>query len=425
VDVAEARQQLQSFLKEHSPQTDVVQVEFRKTKVVAIGRPWGDESAQLNLPADPTELIGTLNAVRLPTRYSAVWHKDTKSLEVIYTAFPLPPQYEECLKRSFVFRHRGQDYKCSFDKSSKRLLTIAEAFEAAGPMSTTAYRNLGTFRSYARAQKGIDGFVIAPGSRPISFWIAGIANWDDDVVLDVVTHLNFFMHYYDTQTPLVNIHLPSVDSVVQAPIRYPSDSFPPTIMSRPIADTLLQFWFGALIGDPIRRFLNNYLIVEFAAAFFLETERRQAIMKCLSAPNAVDNIAGVTRAVIGQLNDSKLKHDADKVDALLREVLPTTHIWRELHNNQACFVVPTKFEGGLLIEPLLKTNETAEDFAKSKGIARFSTALRTIRNGLSHGRGEKQTDVITPTTRNLQLLQPWIGPISLAAREVIVFRDVV
>jgi hypothetical protein len=87
--------------------------------------------------------------------------------------------------------------------------------------------------------------------------------------------------------------------------------------------------------------------------------------------------------------------------------------------------VPTKFEGGLLIEPLLKTNETAEDFEKSKGIARFSTALRTIRNGLSHGRGEKQTDVITPTTRNLQLLQPWIGPISLAAREVIVFRDVV
>ena len=128
------------------------------------------------------------------------------------------------------------------------------------------------------------------------------------------------MHYYDTVTPTINIHLPSADSVIRPPIRFVHDAFPTKIASKPIADTLLQFWIGSLQGDPARRFLNNYLIIEYAAAFFLEGERRQAIMKCLSAPNAIDNISNVTRAVIGELSDSKLKHDADKVDALLREV---------------------------------------------------------------------------------------------------------
>jgi hypothetical protein len=425
IDAPKARELLAEFLTSHAPQTDIVDIDFRGARVVTVNKPWGDESIQIHLPADAQELIDVLNLVHLPARYSAIWHKDTKMFEVIWIAYPLPALYENFWTRSFLFRHRGKDYECSYAPSSKRLLVIAENFEVAGAISTTFYRNLGTYRSHARAEKGISGFTLIPGSKPISFWIKGIEVWNDDTVLDIVTHLNFFMHYYDTRTPQVNIHLPLVDSVFQLPIRFPRDSFPTTILSRPITDTLLQFWVGSLQGDPSRRFLNNYLIIEYAAAFFLEGERRQAIMKCLSAPNVVDNIANVTRAVIEELNDSRLKHDADKVDALLREVLTPVQVWRELHNNQTFFSTSLKFEGGVVIEPLLKTNDTVEEFVKNKGIQKFSTALRAIRNGLSHGRGERQTDVITPTTRNFQLLQPWIGPISLAAREVIVYKDVV
>jgi hypothetical protein len=426
IDAAKARELLMVFLTSHTPQPQVVEIDFRGVKTVAVNAPWGDDTVRIHLPADAGELIDTLNAVSLPTRYSAIWHKDSKLFEVIWVAFPLPASYQELWTRSFVFRHRGQDYECAYGLSTKRLMVIAEHFERAGAIpSSTFYRNLDSLRMHARAEKGVGGLVPLPGAKPISFFIKGIDDWNDDAVLEMVTHLNFFMNYYDTQTPTINIHLPSVDSVVHASIRFPHDIFPATIVSKPIADTLLQFWVGSLQGDPARRFLNNYLIIEYAAAFFLEGERRQAIMKCLSAPNAVDNISNVTRAVIGELNDSRLKHDADKVDALLREVLTPLQVWRELRNNEASFTTPMKFEGGVSIEPLLKTNDTAEEFAKSKGIQRFSTALRTIRNGLSHGRGEKQTDVIGPTTRNLQLLQAWIGPISLAARDAIVFNDVV
>lgn len=425
IDIAEARKRLEPFLTDHSPQTEVKEVDFRGAKAVVISKPWGDESLQLHLSGDPTELIDALNAVKLPARYSAIWHKDSKSFEVVWLAYPIPQDYKDLSTRSFVFRYRGKDYECAYGPSSKRLMVIAESFETAGAVNTTFYRLLGSFRIHARAEKGVPGFAPIPDGKPVCFWIKGIDEWNDDAILELVTNLNFFMQYHDTHTPQVNIHLPLIDSVMQSPVRFPTDSFPATIVAKPIPDTLLQFWAGSLQGDAARRFLYNYLIIEYAAAFFLETEKRQAILKCISAPNAVDNIANVTREVIAELNDSKFKRDADKVDALLREVLKPLRIWRELKNNEGFFTTSTRFEGGVVVEPLLRANGSVEDFTNNKGIQRFSVALRAIRNGLSHGRGEKQSDVITPTTTNFRLLQSWIGPISLAAREVIVYRDVV
>src|SRR5690242_20133341 len=52
-----------------------------------ISCPWGDPTLEIVIPpGDADPLIEALNAVYLPPQYSAVWHKDSKDLEFIFSA---------------------------------------------------------------------------------------------------------------------------------------------------------------------------------------------------------------------------------------------------------------------------------------------------------------------------------------------------
>jgi hypothetical protein len=62
------------------------------------------------IPAtDSDALIDALNNVRLPERYTAIWHGDSETFEVIYTAFPLPLT-ADVASRAFTFKHKGFTY---------------------------------------------------------------------------------------------------------------------------------------------------------------------------------------------------------------------------------------------------------------------------------------------------------------------------
>jgi len=162
--------------------------------VVAVKSPWGDTSIEIVLPSkakDLNALIEALNNVVLPERFTALWHVDTQKLEFIYTTYPTHEA-----DRSFVFKHRGSTYECTFGDSSNRLLLIAEAYYGVGPTSTD-YRNLDTFSDYALSKKGRTGYERIPNARPLSFWINGLKKWDTDKMLDLALHLNFYMSYYD------------------------------------------------------------------------------------------------------------------------------------------------------------------------------------------------------------------------------------
>ena len=72
------RAKLQPFLA-RNPEADVRTVE-RETFV---SRLWGEEAIEIPLHNDDEELFEALNAVRLPPRFTAIWHDDTKTFEVI------------------------------------------------------------------------------------------------------------------------------------------------------------------------------------------------------------------------------------------------------------------------------------------------------------------------------------------------------
>lgn len=90
------RAKLQEFLS-RNPETEVRTGE-REPSVI---RPWGEEAIEIPLRSDDEELFEALNAVRLPPRFTAIWHEDTREFEVIFTVLEKENRLHA---RSFEFR---------------------------------------------------------------------------------------------------------------------------------------------------------------------------------------------------------------------------------------------------------------------------------------------------------------------------------
>jgi hypothetical protein len=387
-------------------------------KTVAVRAPWGDQSMAIQIPAtDSDALIDALNNVRLPERYTAIWHRDSEQFEIIYTAYPL--HVTEVESRAFTFKHKDFTCECNFGDSSDRLLQIAGNFWPIAP-ATAGFRNLPSFRNYLRMRKNDKANLMA-GARALSFWIKGI-KWDDDPVLDLVTHLNFYMAYYDTRSPQILVHSPNSETVAIEPqTRFRDEAFPQLITARPIQENLLHFWNASNEGDPIRCFLNNYLIIESAAFFYMSDEVKRAVKKTLMAPNATDHMDWLTERVLEAVSEDKLDIN-QKIEALLRRSVDSKLIWREFENNLSFFCETVKFDGGFVMEPIATKTTSATQFAVNWS-STFERHIRSIRNALSHGKEQRTLATITPTTANFARLQLWLAPIAVAAREVMVYRD--
>jgi hypothetical protein len=107
----------------------------------------------------------------------------------------------------------------------------------------------------------------------------------------------------------------------------------------------------------------------------------------------------------------------------MKNVVDPDLIWRELQHNLAAFTEKTVFDGGFAVEPVIMSGWTIEHF-RHGWIPRFPHTLKGVRNALAHGREQRQMSVILPTTSNFQRLQPWIAPLAVAAREVMVYQRI-
>ena len=79
-EVNYVRAKLQPFLS-RNPEADVRAGE-REPSVSGL---WGEEAIEIPLRSDDDKLLEALNAVRLPPRFTAIWHEDKKEFEVIFT----------------------------------------------------------------------------------------------------------------------------------------------------------------------------------------------------------------------------------------------------------------------------------------------------------------------------------------------------
>jgi hypothetical protein len=407
------RKRLAPFLA-NNQQSSVAPTIFPQPGVM-VKSPWGDSSIIIFLPPKPDPLIEALNNVHLPERFTGIWHLDTKEFEIIFTVYR-----QDVADRVFTVKHRNRTYECAFKDSSSRLLLFAEYYFSGGS-TTTNYRNLDPFSDYVLGEQGVSGFHKIPNARPLSFWIKGIPEWNTDEVLDLAAHLNFYMAYYDAHSPQILVHSTFAEELAMQPeTRFREGLFPGLITIKPIAESLLSFWVAAKEGDPIQAFLNNYLILEFSAFFYVSEDVKRSVRKCLAAPNALDNLDVLTEHVLEAVGEDKME-SVQKLETLLMRCVSPDLIWRELEKNRDFFSSQIKFDGGVVLDPILTKTLTLKDFSVNFATI-FGTKIRQIRNALSHGKEQRTLASITPTTANFAKLEMWVPPIAVAAREVMVFK---
>jgi len=418
MNVDNAKAGLAEFLQQN-PLSEIAAIGEESDEAV-IRSPWGDGSIYLKIPDDHAALFAALNGVLLPERFAAAWHRDTKDLEVMYTAFPLAGSQADVSRRKFSFSFLGGEYACEFGRSSDRVLAIAENAIFAGA-SRTEFRNLPPFQYYIESEKG--GAPKLPGAAPISFWIRNI-EWNEQNVVDLSRHLNFYMTYYDIHSPVINIHPPKPDhdDGRKQRERYVIGSFPEKISGTNLNSNLMHYWAASRIGDAFRRFLYCYQVLEFASFYFVDDQIKRAVKKALITPHVMGEMDSIVIKIIDHVQDAKM-WDGNKMDALLKELVDPELIWREVEKNREYFCKAIEFDGGYSLKPLIVDKTSRETFSHDWH-TKFNHTIRSLRNALSHGKEQKITTVITPTVQNFSRMQPWTDIMSVAAGEVVAYYNV-
>lgn len=410
-------EKLNTFL-DNNKTASIVETKLKKENRIRLQNPWDDSSFSLRIPENADNLIAALNHVKLPTRLSAIWHTDTRDLEIIWTAHNLPPSQQEVLGRTFSFNFDERSHSCEFGSSSERLLEISKHV-APITMSNTNYRNLQSFSQYSRIPKNRHAdFGL---SQPISFWIRDV-DGDEDAIIRIVDNLNFYLTYFDSRSPNILIHDPAgADDQVAQRTRYLHGDFPIDITGNALDPHMLSFWSSAYTENPMMAFLLYFRVMEYAAIHYVDSAVRTQLRKILKAPNFTGKLELAIEQIVGSLHIQKMD-DTQKFKAVVRQCVDPKLLWKDVQPNLAFFSKDTEFDGGFTVKKLVSADEKEQTFC-TRGVESFSDSARKIRNALSHGKDMETSGVITPTGRNLKLLLPWVHLMATAAGEVVLYND--
>jgi hypothetical protein len=334
-----------------------------------VEKPWGDPSLQFRLEAGDERLIAALNQSYLPPRFTAIWHRDSRDLEVIWGAVN---SSREEIGRHFEFRFGGRCLRCEFQEASERLLVMASSTIATiGTATDTNYRNMLLLGSQLRRMARLPQSALTIELTPTSFWVRGIAEWSESFVEGLFRHINFYARYFDRQCPILLIHEPSPSGrgTINT-IRYPTGGFPAIISGRPLDPYLLSIWDSAITtNDTFRQFLYHYQILEYVAFYYIQDEILEKVRRVLAAPQTPVRIDEASREIVDAIVMDRTRDEAKFISAI-QECVPPETMWREIEANVDRFSEQVEFDGGLLLLPLIKQGWKFEDF-KTAWIPRY------------------------------------------------------
>ena len=406
------RAKLQEFLS-RNPEAEVRAGEHDPL----VSQPWGEVAIEIPLRSDDEELFEALNAVRLPPRFTAIWHEDSRDFEVIFTVLRSD---DRILERQFDFRYRGSCYRCGFGPSSPRLRAIARKARPSGSVSRSNFRNLQPlYRFEHYLEEHPDADYIKNG-KPTSFWIRGIGCYDDDRIGDLVRNLNFHMSYFDRDSPTIVIHeeLVSPHNVGDQD-RSDINCFPDSLSGHDIDQHLLVLWASAQEGDLFLRFIQYYQILEYAGFYHVKEEVRREVERAIAAPDAGSRPDKVAQQLLDAIAADR-RPDEAKINAVIEECVDAREMWDVLGGSLSAFAEDVKLDGGFVLPALVSASTNYDDFIQSWN-RQFPAALHRVRNALVHARESRQSTTIAPTTANFARLSPWLLPLSQTAARVMLY----
>ncbi|MBI4186505.1 MAG: hypothetical protein HY530_03235 [Chloroflexi bacterium] len=377
-------------------------------------------------PDSQSDLIAALNSLVLPPRFTALYHLDTNTMEYIFTLVDRNSSY---LSRQFEFMIEGKSYYCRFEDASERLLLLSKLFRPAGE-EIGDDRNLMLLHMYANPHlakiSGLEKDFFAE-KKPVSFFVGEFEAFDEEKIVEISKHLNFFMQYYDRKTTYTIIHPPkSGEPEPVKQLQFVEADFPKKISTQRQNPLLLDLALAANEADTRLKFIYYYQILEYAAFYYIDDNVKRDLLRIINTPDIFSNPDEYIPKILDTVSESSQDVEA-KIEKIIKTNCTPEFVWRELQQNIPYFSKRQEFEGGFMLEPIISEDTTIKSFSEgwySRTAATLRNALRSIRNALVHGREKRFGPVIAPTRGNDRKIDPWLPVIRRIAEQVIIFGRV-
>jgi len=389
--------------------------EDEKVPFFLLKHPWGDSTMALAVPEEKAEskkLIEVLQRIELPDSFSGIFHKDMKKLEIFWTAFKLRDKHKEVAERSFKIWWRNRQRECWFGPPSEDALLIAKYTVPFAAPSHTDHRNVLSFSYF------VHDMDLQNLEKPVCFWIdcSNIADCDLEEYLRTV---NFYMTYYDRETPRILIHEQGLKRTKNNKPRYAEDKFPIEFVAGDIDPSVISFWLGAFeTRDPAMKYLLHFRLIEFLANSHINDSQQKELISILRRPHLISS-ADTAAAEIAGLFALKSK-GTDRIKEFVKEAVGPEKVWAVLEMNKHDFCVNSEFDGGYKVGAIISDSTTLDAWRQSGAIS-LVDRLRAIRNCLAHGQDEGTKGIIYNTQNNRRVLMPWVNLIETFAAEAMLY----
>jgi len=384
---------------------------------------WNEESVSFLLePVSESDLIAALNTLILPPRFTALYHLDTNTMEYIFTLLDRDSPF---LSRQFEISIEGKTYHCGFEDTSDRLLLLSKLFRPIGGRGDD--RNLMLLNMYTNPDilqtLGLkQDFLI--DRKPVSFFVSEFEAFDEEKIVEISKHLNFFMQYYDRKTTSIIIHPPeSGEPEPVKQLQFVEADFPKKLSTKRQNLFLLDLALAANEADTRLKFIYYYQILEYTAFYYIEDNIKRDLLKIINTPDIFSNPDKYIPKILDTVSENRQDEEA-KIEKIIKTNCIPDIVWKEIQQNIPYFSKRQEFEGGFVIEPIISEDTTLESFSEGwhpRTAGTLRNTLRYIRNALVHGREKRFGAVIAPTLDNDLKIRPWLPVIRRIAEQVLIF----
>ncbi|MBI1837233.1 MAG: hypothetical protein HYR91_08220 [Flavobacteriia bacterium] len=404
-------------LKKNNPSIEIVE----ETDHINISKLWDDSTFMCRL--EKTTNFSPLATVTFPPELSAIFHKDTSTLEVIFS----PILKDDTIKeREFDFYYKGVEFKATFGEPTELFKTISIGFRETDNSSDTDYRNLRKFRDYYK-QETLPKYIqkYFENREPINFFIKGDFDKAASNFVAIAKHLNFYMNYYDRETPTLVIFEQEQDKkTYKTPCITTKDGFPKVINFTTFDPVLIDLFQVARRSANVRlKFIFYFQVLEYCAYYHLNDDLKKRLTNIIKRPDLLNNTNDYSKLLIEEFKDYfRQNDDSIKLEKLLADFCSWDDIKHEIECNKEYFATDLVFDGGLKIPALISEKETFE--TEPKGLVKTAKSnIEKIRNVLVHLRESRENKVILPTPKNNNLLIPYLHLIQRIAEKIAIQHE--
>jgi len=257
------------------------------------------------------------------------------------------------------------------------------------------------------------------GLVPISFYVTGFKNYNEEEVLELSRYLNFFMQYYDRGCPIILIHSQDDSDVKLQTLQYIEGGFPNSISTVHKDPFLMDLVLAAHTVGSRLQFIYCYQLLEYAAFYYVDDEIKRDLNIIISSPDIHSDTEKYIERLLETMADVHLDDEA-KVSKLILHTCKPDVIFREIEQHRTYFSNKQEFDGDFILEPFISEDTTLESF-RAMWYPKMVNNLRVIRNALVHGREKRFGKVIQPTQKNENLIRPWCNIVRRIAEQVVLY----